>query len=555
MLAEHQRRAVARAVDVLAVHRGVILADEPGLGKSFVAAAVAAEAEQRGATVEVIVPAGLVAQWSETLRRFGVSASIATHDGIARECGNPAPLASFQVGSSRSTAERLVIVDEAHAFRNPRTQRYAALAQRTTVASVLLVTATPVCNSPADLQALMALIVSDDALAGRGVPSIDAAFTQRDFEALDAVVSELVIRRGPDVLEDSLKFGSLERVVVRHPVADVASLIDALEFPLVAGAPLLRRFLRRRVESSEAAMIESVRRQVRFYERALECRAAGTVLTKRDYRRAFVHEEDRDAFQQVLFWDFWIGPTGERATAGEIEAEMRRLAALRASAAESPSPKRSMLRDIAAGSAEPMLVFTGSAATARDLLAVLRPVCRCGIATARDGRGAIRAFSAGAIDVLVATDIAGEGLNFQRAGVVVHYDIPWNPVRLDQRNGRLFRIGQKRSSVRAIYFLPEGDETRIIATMASKNRMRRRVLRQGPVSAEPAPSSIRPRLTSAAAAVRFFAAIERRGLSAPEWLERRHRAGLEQLLDSLARQEIDSGQIDDLLAIVAAERR
>ena len=60
----------------------------------------------------------------------------------------------------------------------------------------------------------------------------------------------------------------------------------------------------------------------------------------------------------------------------------------------------------------------------------------------------------GGLDVLVATDVASEGLDLQAAGVVVHYDLPWSPVRLDQRNGRIHRIGQKREQVRAIYFVP-----------------------------------------------------------------------------------------------------
>ncbi len=131
---------------VLAARGGVLLADEPGLGKSFVAAAIAAEWQSRGAAIDLVVPAGLVAQWCETLRDFGVSATVVTHDGIIT-----APFVA------QPAVQRLVIVDEAHEFRNPRTQRYAALARRTVAARVLLVTATPVCNSARDLEALIAL--------------------------------------------------------------------------------------------------------------------------------------------------------------------------------------------------------------------------------------------------------------------------------------------------------------------------------------------------------------------------------------------------------------
>src|SRR5213076_1008794 len=159
---------------------GAILADDVGLGKSYVAAAVAATMR---CAVEVIVPASLVPQWRETLRTFEVDARTITHDALIGD--------RFVAG----VAPRFLVVDEAHAFRNPQTQRYAALARRSIGARLLLVTATPVCNSADDLLAIVALIVADDALRWRGVASIGDAFASRDSSAIDVIVSELVIRR------------------------------------------------------------------------------------------------------------------------------------------------------------------------------------------------------------------------------------------------------------------------------------------------------------------------------------------------------------------------
>ena len=73
-LAPHQRDAVARIRELLDRYGGAILADDVGLGKSFVAAAVAAEMQARACAVEVIVPASLVPQWRDTLSDFGVDA-------------------------------------------------------------------------------------------------------------------------------------------------------------------------------------------------------------------------------------------------------------------------------------------------------------------------------------------------------------------------------------------------------------------------------------------------------------------------------------------------
>ncbi|HEX3582715.1 MAG TPA: C-terminal helicase domain-containing protein, partial [Thermoanaerobaculia bacterium] len=367
-----------------------------------------------------------------------------------------------------------------------------------------------------------------------GVPSIDLAFETCDREATERVVGELLIRRDRSVLPEALQFGSLDRHVIRHRVA--AAPLDALEFPLTGSAPLLRRFLWRRLESSEAALIESVKRQRRFYERVLE---SGRPLTRRDYRRAFAQEEDSGAFQQILFWDLWA-PSAE-LDPESIREEMRKLETVRTFAESHPSDKLERLR--AALTGDPALIFTGSAATARFLAAALR----CGLATARDGRGAIDAFQRGAIDLLVTTDFASEGLNLQRAAVVVHYDIPWNPAKLDQRNGRAHRIGQTRETVKAIYFLPEGDPTRIVATIATKNRIRRSVLKRSRSRPELNASTLRPRVSADSAVAKFPVTL-------PDTLDRRHKAGLERLIAALSRDVIDTRRLADLMAIAAAEK-
>jgi superfamily II DNA or RNA helicase len=527
MLAAHQSDAVARAMELLESRGGVLLADDVGLGKSFVAAEVM---RRFGGEVELIVPAALIAQWKDTLARFDVHAQVFTHDQIIRESFVPQP------------KRRMVVVDEAHAFRNPNTRRYAALAQRTIAARVLLVTATPVCNAIADLEALLRLIARDDLLADIGVPSMDTAFEAGDHDAIGCIVSTLVIRRDRTVLPESLQFGALERRVVLHAVPRIPAL-DMLQFPLVGEFAILRRFLHRRLESSEAALIESVRRQLQFYQRALSAIAAGRTLPKRDYRRAFAHEEDRDAFQDVLFWELFA-PAGD-ADPRAIREEMERLERIVAAARASPCEKRARLVALLREIGEPALVFTGSAATARDLQVALR----CGLVTSRErSRDAVlEAFRGGRIDVVVSTDMAAEGLNLQRAGVIVHYDIPWNPVKLDQRNGRAHRIGQERESVRAIYFLPRSRETRIVEAITRKNRMRRRVF-ANEVATAPVIPTLRPRLTRDAA---YTQLVARHPL--PFTLAKRHKAGIENLMREMAKEFLDQGRVDALLALVEAE--
>ncbi len=526
MLAAHQTDAVERALELLGLRRGAILADAVGLGKSFIAAEVMRRSHSVNGRVDLIVPAALVEQW----RELDVRANVITHDRLARE-----PFFA-------EACERLVVVDEAHAFRNPHTQRYAALARRTAGARVLLVTATPICNGLGDLEALVRLIARDDLLCDLGVPSIDVAFATRDRELIATIVAALVIRRDRSVLPSNLQFGVLERRVVRHPMLNARG-IDELRFPLVGDHAILRRFLWRRLESSEAAFIESLRRQRRFYDRALAAIAAGRTLPKRDYRAAFAHEEDRDAFQEILFWDLFA-PQGD-ADPHAIREEMARIDALIELAHNAPSAKREQL--VALLDDEPTLIFTGSAATARDLHAAIKDSA---LITSRERMRdhVLRAFKQGLVDIVVSTDMSSEGLNLQRAATVIHYDIPWNPVKLDQRNGRAHRIGQERDMVKAIYFLPESRETRIVETVARKNRVRRSALDVGRPSGrlDGLKPVLRPRLTKDAAITRLHANV-------PDFLMRRHKAGLELLIDEMGREYLDASRIAHLVALAELE--
>jgi superfamily II DNA/RNA helicase len=226
---------------------------------------------------------------------------------------------------------------------------------------------------------------------------------------------------------------------------------------------------------------------------------------------------------------------------------------LRTRAASSPRSKSQLLLDVIGD--EPALVFSGWAATAADIADLLRPRRRVTLATGRDRKRAweaIESFQNGGADVLVATDLAAEGLNLQRAGTVVHYDLPWNPVKVDQRNGRALRIGQRRQSVRAVYFLPNGDRSGVMSVVARKNEMRRTMLRGVEQTGASVPlarrSTMRARVACDAAIVRF---AERADL--PDELCRRHKAGIERLLAALAGEFLDAGKLNDFSDLIAFE--
>jgi superfamily II DNA or RNA helicase len=565
LLAPHQERAATRLLRDLAGRGGALLADEVGLGKSFVACAAAAAMIRRNFEVEVIVPAPLSAQWASTLAQFDLQARVFTHDGICSDPFVPDP-----------TRRRFVIVDEAHRFRNPATQRYAALARRSIGARCLLLTATPICNSLDDLHALLALILADDALRLFGINSIDRAFARREAASLATIVRAAVVRRGRDALPSWLPIGKLKREVIRHEVFGAKREIEALRFPLIgetAPASLLRRHLWRRLESSEAALLETLERQRRFYRRALDALAGGRTLTKGDYRRLFLRDEAGEMFQEVLFWDLWLPNGGAGAAdAATIREELTRLDLLRKAVESSPRSKRASLLTLMSEIREPVLLFTGAIATARELYDALRGERRCGLVTSQQARDPYNRaatpeqlfalFAAGKVDILIATDLAGEGLDLQTAGVVIHYDLPWNPARLDQRNGRACRIGQHHDVVRAIYFLPEraSDESEIVTTLAAKNRTRHRYLQEQelepPIDARLAPSrlAMRAYVPKRSPQERLLIRLRRERLVTSETvntLSRRYPAGAERMIEETFREYLDPSRVRDLIDLLA----
>jgi superfamily II DNA/RNA helicase len=122
---------------------------------------------------------------------------------------------------------------------------------------------------------------------------------------------------------------------------------------------------------------------------------------------------------------------------------------------------------------EPVIVFTEY----RDTLMVLeaaaatlrRTVVLHGGLSRHERRAAVESFTTGAADLLLATDAGAEGLNLQsRCRVVINLELPWNPVRLEQRIGRVDRLGQTRT-VHAIHlFASETAESRVLARLVRR---------------------------------------------------------------------------------------
>lgn len=560
-LARHQLEAERRLEQILRVRRGAVLADEPGLGKTWVAAAVAAEWSARGGFIEAVVPAPLRGYWADVMSMFGVNAKVMSHESLIR-------------GACRaecSGADGLVIVDEAHRFRNPVTKRYDGLARLSINARLLLVTATPVCNAPMDLLWLLRLVVADDELAGLGVPSLAAGFAEGSD--MSAVMSELVVRRSTSEVDVSIP--SRTDIVIEYDPVNrpgvLAGQLGLLTFPWMDGrtsGDLARLFLERRLESSVAALAATIRRMRRVCRRARALAARGARLTATELRNV-LGDPDAPLFQDILFPEFWGARSGSPEVGDRcFEEEIARLDGIAASLP--PDRKIDLLADLVrARPGISGLVFTVSYDTASSLFEEMSREWRCGLLTGRrcmvgglqrSVDAVARALSSGEVDLVIATDLGSVGLNLQTAGFVVHYDQPWNPAILEQRNGRICRIGQLRQSVEAIELVPRHGRAREI--VREKRRSNELFWKVGcdPSREPPRPPEESWRLPSRIEAWRGQAILARRLRSTGaatgeliEMLSTRQRAGVERMLDGLAAEPLDRAGIERLRAVLRAE--
>lgn len=459
-LLPRQRRSHARLLATLRRFGGALLAEPVGSGKTYTALATASSLMGRATC---IVPAALVTQWRETAALLGVSTEVSSHERASR--------------GSLPRASGLVIVDESHHYRNPDTRRYRHLARWLVGHRALLLSATPVVNRLGDLSAQLALVLQDDALAPLGVPSIAGL---RSHETLPAALALIVQTDAPDAARPDARASTISAEGDGQAlISGLASLVLSRNRP-VAG--LLRGILLRAAASSPAALDACLRR---YRLLLLQARDAAEAGVRPD--RASLRRWAGELPEQTVLWQLLDDDADAELDPGDLpllDVLIRRADAF----SERPDAKAARLVDLVADGAR-TLVFTGSRDTALWLRRWIEPAAAwctgeaAGIGHTRIPRASVlRTFapdhaaprSARLPHVLLATDVAAEGLDLQGAERVVHYDLPWNPSRLDQREGRARRLGATHRVVEIVTFDPPSAierELRQLRILDTKRRL------------------------------------------------------------------------------------
>lgn len=398
-----------------------LLADEVGLGKTIEAGIVLKEYLLRGRVESalVLVPPSLVGQWREELAaKFAIEART-TEDAAFRADPDgfwTAPgVAIASLATARSARHResvterswdLVIVDEAHVLKNARTEAYA-LVSRLTSRFLLLLTATPVENRLEELYNLVSLIRPGH-LGGRR--EFLGRYDDRSGRANEAARREVRTLLGA--------------IMIRNTRA-------------LSGVRLPPRFARTLLVTPDVGEGELYRHLVSAL-RALGAGGRTRLLLS------------------VLLQEAGSSPDAVRATLEKVGASDDRSPEVRERLAPAIDFLGSGLRTAKGqallqilGEREPTVVFTRFRATL-DFLAVT--LAEAGMASERMGGDVPARLRREAVEraredgsVLLSTDVGSEGLNLQFCRRIVNFDLPWNPMRIEQRIGRVHRIGQEHT--------------------------------------------------------------------------------------------------------------
>ncbi len=387
-----------------------ILADEVGLGKTIEAALVLAELRMRGLADQTLVVtlAGLVTQWQEELeRKFGLPTVIAGRTGWETGLDRPVVLASLAAARRDPLKSVLgedqwdaVIIDEAHRVRTPRSAS-GKFARQLRSRYLLLLTATPVENRLQDLYELVSLVAPG--LLG----------TTAQFRAAHGA-GGATPRTNPRNLHVLRKRTS--EVMIRHRRSEVTVMLPRRLAETLLVAP----------SAAEAELYADLMARIRAEGRAA---APSHRLTLRSLAKLAGSSPAA------------VAPTLEKLGWADL--------ARRAKAAKGSRKSAVLLDRLRAHleSGEKVLVFTAFRQTL-DLLAHqvaqagIPAVCYHGSLPRAEKEKAVTAFREEA-QVLMSTESAGEGRNLQFCHVMVNVDLPWNPMQIEQRLGRLHRVGQE----------------------------------------------------------------------------------------------------------------
>lgn len=526
MFRAYQFKPVLRYLDSHAER--ILIADEVGLGKTISAALLWTELQARGQAKRTLVvcPAALVDKWKREMEeRFNLPLEELTKERLdslldSLNSGRFPDTFSYICSLERLRTYEgfndpetllecdLVIVDEAHQMRNPESRSFElGIRLSEWTRSLILLSATPLNLGRRDLLSLVRLLLPHEVQTQADLDQrLDhhPALNRLRSSLLDPGIGNsermvwlqqisgasmgraLAMRPAFDELRDLLSAKTLKHADI--PAArEACAALDGLSAVLT------------RTRKAEVNEIRPVRELVQidvpwtpaerhFYEEyerwarevcreyglspgfamQMPLRLAGSCLTAAmQSLESGVGEEEPD-------YGYAAGSRPSQSVFRAAGATQRlRVAGRKIAGVDSKLEALLAQLRAVAGSGRQILLFTFSRRTLAYLYEKLEREFRVGFlhggVNREDREHTMRRFREHEYDIVLATRVASEGLDFEFCSIIVNYDLPWNPMEVEQRIGRIDRIGQQEAKIQIWNFATEGTiETRIVSRLLDR---------------------------------------------------------------------------------------
>lgn len=494
----------------------LLIADDVGLGKTIEAGLAMLElmARNRARRVLVVVPPGLMEQWRQELwDKFGLEFRIIGNASDFATAQEPLPagvspwealprlissIDYLKKDTVRTRALRkrwdLVIVDEAHALAESGTPQHPYCTQRTRLGvalreaarSLLLLTATPHNGYDHGFRSLLELVEPTLATFKGSQEDLRRRVETAMIRRMKSQIRRQVDGREEPVFQPRTVVGSPVRLNGREQelLQEVSTYCSrtlrqakgTADEELVGFA---MQIVKKRALSSQKALLQTIEHRLEALEREEACEEPPPPAELRDFQADLPLTElqsERTA-RRILRSAI---PKDEQRRRSEVRALKRIRAILKKLPDRDPKIEAliaELVRVFAEDPSEKVIVFTEYRDTLDAICARLdatpqfrgRYVLLHGGLTRRERLRRQDRFAKPETRILLATDAASEGLNLQEyCRYVIHVELPWNPNRLEQRNGRVDRYGQKRPPIIRYLYYPDSPEEDVLARLVEK---------------------------------------------------------------------------------------
>lgn len=510
-LAYFQRVAVNKAIYILNKYNGVIIADSVGLGKTYIGIGLLKYFYDLDKKILIICPASLYTMWFNECKNNDLNVEIKTQEDIGRNGLNQGFMDSIEC----------ILIDETHNFRNDSSERFKELINYTANKKIIQLTATPINNSIMDLYNIMSMFLKDDEFKKTfGIQNLKDYMKNytNNKDKVNSIINEVLIKRSRNFIKSKyfsndvsnlngieFKFPmrkiytvnySLSKIYGDDVLDDIFTKLEILNLPIikrdnideykiVTGKCLIKIILLKRMESSIKSFRLSIKKQKEYCKFILESINEGFVVCKEDIFN--IDEQYIDSKYKISL-DNYSGNIPKLIKELKEDYEIFKSILSILDDTFLHDNKLDTLVNLLNSELKnrKILLFTQYKDTARYIYNKLKENIVDLNIEVIDGsnkinkQDIINRFAPKAnnfnilddneIDILISTDILSEGQNLQDSNTVINYDLPWNPVRIIQRGGRIDRITTEHDYIYLYNFMPDKDLDKLLNLVDKLNK-------------------------------------------------------------------------------------